>query len=73
MKIGDILVAINLCKMEGEEKCALTVGREYSIQGIQAGQLWIFDNQEDRHWYNLEGEDKYTRWFRKGNVEEEIY
>ena len=73
MKIGDVLVAINPCKMEWGERCALTVGREYSIQGIWSDQLWVIDNQGNKHWYNLEGKDEYTRWFRKEIIEEEIY
>lgn len=74
MKPGDILIAIDPCKMNGGNTCALTVGREYSILGISNDQLRIKDNQGDvNHWYNLEGEDGYTKWFRKKETNYEIY
>jgi len=73
MEVGNILIAISPCKMNGGEKCALTVEREYPIQDVSSDKLWIINNQGDKHWYGFEGKNDYRKWFRPYNVEEEIY
>jgi hypothetical protein len=73
MKQGDILIAINPCKMDGEERFVLTVGRRYEVQQVTSRGFCIIDNESDVHWFDFEGIHNWKKWFRLEIIEEEIY
>lgn len=70
MKVGDILIAIDPCKMRPGGENALTVGKRYKITNINNEYIEIIDDAKVNHSYNLEGEDSWQRFFtaKEGNV-----
>ncbi len=65
-KIGDVLIAIDPCKMLVSGENALTVGRKYIITSINIEQLTITDDNGATHWYNRED------WFKYFSAKEGI-
>lgn len=66
MKIGDIVIAHDVCLMNTVEK-DLTVGKSYTIQQLTEESFSITDDQGSNHWYDFKGNDVYTRWLSLAN------
>lgn len=62
MNKGDIIIAKDSCKMNTGYN-ALTIGRGYKVTSVGTIEFSITDDKGDNHWYYLEGEDVYTKWF----------
>ena len=53
LKVGDILIAKNRCRMDDGE-LTLTKGWEYPINHMTGHDLTIIDDQGDNHFYELD-------------------
>lgn len=72
MKTGDILVAINPCKMDSDKRPTLTVGKQYIVQLASSIDFCIVDDEGDNHWFNIKGTPLYTKYFTPV-INSEIY
>lgn len=65
MKIGDILIATDVCEMEDDEEQALKVGKEYIVVDEGENEFAVVDEQRDTHWFDLrpEHEAYYKKYF----------
>ena len=53
MKIGDILIAVDECKMNGTERRTLTIGRKYEITYADEEEFIIYDDEEKEHFFDI--------------------
>ena len=53
MKIGDILIAVDECKMDGTERRTLTIGRKYEITYANEEEFIIYDDEEKEHYFDI--------------------
>lgn len=61
MKVGEKLIAINECKMDGTESKTLTIGKEYSVIEIYNDEFEILDDKNDAHFFDY---STYKHFFR---------
>lgn len=61
MKVGDILTAKNVCKMEKSKEEALTIGKKYEIRTVKGGEFCITDDQHDPHWFDVDDLGKFFK------------
>ena len=66
MKVGEKLIAINECKMDGTESKTLTIGKEYSVIEIYNDEFEILDDKNDAHFFDY---STYKHFFRLKNDE----
>ena len=68
LKVGDKLIAINLCTMRTSLEHSLTIGKEYEIIAFDREDnedcILIIDDQDDEHLYPISELDI---WFRLAN------
>lgn len=59
MKTGDVLTAINPCKMESSERATLTIGKKYIIKSVDYICLTIIDDDGDEHDFIIDTWEKF--------------
>jgi hypothetical protein len=60
MKVGDIMIAVQVCYMRSTRSNALTIGKEYEILKIDDDEYMIIDDNEEEHWYDVEIDEYLT-------------
>lgn len=71
MKVGDVLIAINPCKMGGDGHNALTIGKSYKVITCNYEQFAIIDDIKSEHWFTLTHDDYHWKKFfskKEGNI-----
>jgi hypothetical protein len=62
-KVGDVLIAIDPCVMEGTNAEALTVGREYVIKGVLGNDFWVALSANDKNYLGV-SEYNWQKFFK---------
>lgn len=52
MKVGDKLIAIDECKMDGTERKTLTIGKKYEVIEIYNDEFEILDDENEPHFFD---------------------
>lgn len=66
MKVGDKLIAIDECKIDGTERKTLTIGKEYVVTHIDDEDFTILDDENSMHLFDF---SDYKEFFRLENEE----
>lgn len=64
MKVGDKLIAIDECKMDGTERKTLTIGKEYAVKNVYDEEFTVLDDENEPHFFDY---SDYKDFFRLEN------
>lgn len=64
MKVGDKLIAIDECKMDGTERKTLTIGKEYAVTYLYDEEFTVLDDENEQHFFEY---SDYKDFFRLEN------
>lgn len=63
LKVGSVLIAIDPCRMEDDDLPTLTVGKEYVVKSMMFEKIYITDDDNSPHSFNLEGHENWKNFF----------
>lgn len=61
LKVGDVLIAIDVCEMWDTYKETLTIGKEYIVKEIDENEFIIIDDEGDKHYFDIPDLNKYFK------------
>jgi hypothetical protein len=66
LEVGTKLIAIDPCIMKGLKKSTLTVGKKYKITDIIRNFIFIIDDCNEKHLFDIRKSDRsyYGKWFK---------
>lgn len=62
VELGDILIAVNECLMDGTDRAALTVGAQYQVVSIGTSRFSVFDDENSDHYFDLKDFNLYFKY-----------